>query len=68
MYIHTRIQPNKWKVEYYTAIKRDEILPFSTTWIDMKGSMSLRERQILLLIVFVYKLQILILLHHIRGI
>ena len=65
MYTHTRTQPNKWKMEYYTAIKRDEILPFATTWIDMEGSMSLRERQILL---FVYKLQILILLHHICGI
>ena len=39
-YICTHTQTNgKWNTEYYTAIKRDEILPFATTWIDMEGNM-----------------------------
>ena len=25
--------------EYYTTIKKNEILPFGTTWIDLKGIM-----------------------------
>ena len=29
MYIHT--------MEYYLAIKNEEILPFVTTWIDIEG-------------------------------
>ena len=35
-YMHTHT--NKWKMEYYTAIKRDENLPFAVTWIDMEGN------------------------------
>ena len=42
-YIHT--------LEYYSAIRKKEILPFETTWIDLKGimlsEMSDRERQTL---------------------
>ena len=38
---------DKWKkkiwyiytVEYYSAIKKSEILPFSATWMDLKGIM-----------------------------
>ena len=26
-------------VEYYSAIKRNEILPFATTWMDLEGMM-----------------------------
>ena len=26
-------------LEYYSAIKKNEILPFVTTWIDQKGIM-----------------------------
>ena len=26
-------------VEYYSAIKNNEILPFSTTWVDIEGIM-----------------------------
>ena len=26
-------------VEYYSAIKKNEILPFATTWMDLKGIM-----------------------------
>ena len=39
-------------MEYYSAIKKNETLPFATTWIDLKGIMlskiiSQAERQIL---------------------
>ena len=38
-------------VEYYLTIKKNEILPFATTWMDLKGIMvnekSDRERKIL---------------------
>ena len=30
-YIHT--------MEYYSAIKKDEIWPFGTTWMDLEGFM-----------------------------
>ena len=30
-YIHT--------IEYYVAIKRNEILPFATTWLELEGIM-----------------------------
>ena len=32
-YIHTHT------MEYYSAIKRNEILPFATTWMDLEGIM-----------------------------
>ena len=37
-------------MEYYSAIKKDEILPFERTWIDLEGIMLSdidRESQIL---------------------
>ena len=37
-------------MEYYSAIKMNEILPFATTWMDLQdivlSEMSDRERQI----------------------
>ena len=40
MYIYT--------MEYYSAIKKNEILPFTTTWMKLEGIMlsGIRERQI----------------------
>ena len=39
MYIYT--------MEYYSAIKKNEILPFATTWMELEGIMlsEIRERQ-----------------------
>ena len=30
--------------EYYSAIKKNEILPFATTWIDLEGIIMSGER------------------------
>ena len=35
MYIHTCT--NIYTVEFYSAMKKNEILPFVTTWIDVEG-------------------------------
>ena len=34
-------------MEYYSAIKKNEILPFATTWMELEGIMlsEIRERQ-----------------------
>ena len=36
-----------YTMEYYSAIKKNEILPFATTWVELEGIMisELRERQ-----------------------
>ena len=31
MYIYT------YTIEYYSAIKKNEVLPFATTWLDLEG-------------------------------
>ena len=35
-------------MEYYSAIKKNEILPFASTWLELEGMMlsEIRERQI----------------------
>ena len=39
-----------YTTEYYSAIKKNEILPFATTWMELEGIMLerafVRERQI----------------------
>ena len=42
IYIHTHT------TEHYSAIKKNEILPFATTWMKLEGIMlsEIRERQI----------------------
>ena len=48
-------------MEYYPAIKKKEILPFSATWMDLEGimliEMSDRERQILYVITYMWNLK-----------
>ena len=36
---------DKEDVEYYSAIKRNEILPFATTWMDIEGIMLIKINQ-----------------------
>ena len=38
-----------YTMEYYSAIKKNEILPFATTWMELEGIMlsEIRERQII---------------------
>ena len=37
-----------YTMEYYSAIKKDEILPCATTWMELEGIMlsEIRERQV----------------------
>ena len=37
-----------YTMEYYSAIKKNEILPFATTWMELEGIMlsEIREKQI----------------------
>ena len=32
-----------YTMEYYSAIKNNEILPFATTWMELEGIMMLSE-------------------------
>ena len=45
-------------MEYYSAIK-EEILPFVTTWMNLKGNMlsEIRERQILYDLTYTWNLK-----------
>ena len=50
-----------YTLEYYSAIKKNEILPFAATWMDLEGIMlseiSQRERQILYDITYMWNLK-----------
>ena len=37
--VYTHTHTHTHTVEYYSAIKMNEILPFAATWIDLKGIM-----------------------------
>ena len=46
-------------MEYYSAIRKSEILPFAATWMDLEGIMlsKVRERQILYDITYIWNLK-----------
>ena len=50
-----------WTMEYYSAVKKNEILPFATRWMDLEGimlnEMSDRERQTLYDITYMWNLK-----------
>ena len=50
-----------WTMEYYSAVKKNEILPFATSWMDLEGimlnEMSDRERQTLYDITYMWNLK-----------
>ena len=50
-----------YTMENYAAIKRNKILPFAATWMDLEGimlsEMSDRERQILYVIIYMWNLK-----------
>ena len=50
-----------YTMEYYTAIKKDEIVPFEITWVDLEGitlseiSQTEKDKYMILLISGIFK-------------
>ena len=44
---HTHTHTHTHTMEYYSTIKKNEILPFATTWMELEGIMlsEIREKQ-----------------------
>ena len=39
VYTHTHTHTHTHTMEYYSAIKKDKVLPFAATWMDSEGIM-----------------------------
>ena len=39
VYVYTKTHTHIHTLEYYSAVKKKEILSFVTTWMDLKGVM-----------------------------
>ena len=57
IYVHTHTHTHK--MEYYLAIKKNEILPFATKWMDLESIMlsEISQRQILYDITYMWNLK-----------
>ena len=45
IYIHINTHKHTHTIEYYSAIKKNEILLFAATWMDLEGIMLREIRQ-----------------------
>ena len=55
-YTHTHTHTYTHTMEYYSAIKNSEIVPFAATWMDLEGIV-LSKRQILYFITNMWNLK-----------
>ena len=39
IHTHTHTHTHTHKMEYYSAIKKNEVLPFANTWMELEGIM-----------------------------